>query len=69
MPIQEVPNLISLNEASRLTSLSRATLNRHRANGMFPEAVPLGQKRVAFVRAEVEKWIMDRIAERTKAVA
>lgn len=58
------PRLISLNEAARLTSLSRTAINRWRAEGKFPTAVPLGNKRVAFVRAEVLDWIEQRIADR-----
>ena len=60
----ETPALISLNDACRLTSLSRTAINRWRDQGRFPRAVPLGDKRVAFVRAEVDQWIRDRIAER-----
>ncbi|MBB5754351.1 helix-turn-helix transcriptional regulator [Prosthecomicrobium pneumaticum] len=63
----ETPNLISLNEACRLTSLSRTAINRWRALGKFPKAVPLGERRVAFVRCEVEQWIRARIAERSAA--
>lgn len=58
------PVLISLNDACRLTSLSRTAINRWRALGRFPTAVPLGDKRVAFVRHEVEAWVRARIAER-----
>jgi prophage regulatory protein len=58
------PQLISLNEAARLTSLSRTAINRWRAAGQFPVAVPLGDRRVAFVRAEVVAWIEARIADR-----
>jgi predicted DNA-binding transcriptional regulator AlpA len=58
------PTLVSLNDACRLTSLSRTAINRWRTLGKFPAAVPLGDKRVAFVRAEVQQWIYDRIAER-----
>jgi predicted DNA-binding transcriptional regulator AlpA len=61
------PVLISLNDACRLTSLSRTAINRWRAMGKFPKAVPLGNKRVAFVRGEVEQWIRERIAERGRA--
>ena len=61
---QESPRLISLNEACRLTSLSRTAINRWRAIGRFPVAVPLGDKRVAFLRSEVDAWIRERIAER-----
>ncbi|KQT04133.1 AlpA family phage regulatory protein [Rhizobium sp. Leaf386] len=62
--MSDTPVLISLNEASKLTSLSRTAINRWRDMGRFPKAVPLGDRRVAFVRAEVEQWIRDRIALR-----
>ena len=63
------PILISLNDVCRLTSLSRTAINKWRALGRFPQAVPLGEKRVAFVRAEVEQWIADRIAARLPEAA
>lgn len=65
--MSDTPALISLNDACQLTSLSRTAINRWRDLGKFPKAVPLGDKRVAFVRSEVEAWIHDRIAERGKA--
>lgn len=58
------PVLISLNDACKLTSLSRTAINRWRDKGLFPKAVTLGDRRVAFVRAEVIAWIEARIAER-----
>lgn len=60
--MSETPVLISLNEACKLTSLSRTAINRWRDLGKFPQAVPLGDRRVAFVRAEVDQWIAERIA-------
>jgi prophage regulatory protein len=65
--VTDTPHLISLNEACRLTSLSRTAINRYRSEGRFPQPVPLGFRRIAFVRAEVEQWIRDRIAERAAA--
>jgi prophage regulatory protein len=65
--VADIPVLISLNDACRLTSLSRTAINRWRDLGKFPKAVPLGDKRVAFVRAEVIAWIEARIAERAAA--
>lgn len=59
-----IPILISLNDAAKLTSLSRTMLNRYRAEGRFPAAVPRGERRVAFVRAEVVAWVEDKIAAR-----
>lgn len=61
------PVLISLNEACRITSMSRTMLNRYRAEGRFPIAVDLGDRRVAFVRKEVTDWIHAKIAARAAA--
>lgn len=59
--------LISLNDACRLTSMSRTMLNRYRAEGRFPAAVDLGDRRIAFVRSEVAAWIRAKIAARASA--
>lgn len=60
--------LVGLNDICAMTSLSRTSVNKKRAAGTFPQAVPLGERRVAFVRAEVVEWIESRIAARdTKA--
>ncbi|WP_442753858.1 helix-turn-helix transcriptional regulator [Methylocystis sp. JAN1] len=62
--MKDAPVLVSLNQVCQLTSLSRTAINRWRDKGLFPKAVPLGDRRVAFVRAEVVAWIEARIAER-----
>lgn len=59
--------LASLNDACRMTSLSRTMINRLRADGTFPAAVPLGERRIGFVRSEVTAWIAERIAARGAA--
>ncbi|MDR9813749.1 helix-turn-helix transcriptional regulator [Rhizobium hidalgonense] len=66
-PSFDAPALISLNDVCLLTSLSRTAVNRWRSLGLFPSAVPLGDKRVAFVKAEVERWIRARVSERDQA--
>lgn len=58
------PTLVSIKDACRMTSLSRTMLNRYRAEGRFAVAVSLGERRIAFVRSEVQAWISDRIAGR-----
>ncbi|RWC88573.1 MAG: AlpA family phage regulatory protein [Mesorhizobium sp.] len=64
----DTPQLISIKQVAALTSLSRGAINIMRRQGTFPVAVSLtGQKRVAFVRAEVEAWIAQRIASREAA--
>ena len=69
MPANDNYRLISLNDVCELTSLSRTSINIKRAAGTFPQAVPLGEKRVAFVRAEVLAWIDERIAARDARAA
>lgn len=58
--------IIDLKECVKLTSLSRTMLNRYRADGRFPRAVPLGEKRIGFVASEVREWIDARIRERDR---
>jgi prophage regulatory protein len=62
-----VPTLVSLNDACRMTSMSRSMLNRYRSEGRFPVAVDLGDRRVAFVRSEVADWIQTKISARASA--
>lgn len=54
--------LVSLNDAAKMTSLSRTMLNKYRDLGRFPKPITMGARRVAFLRAEVVAWIDDRIA-------
>lgn len=61
------PTLVSLNDACRMTSMSRTMLNRYRAEGRFPIAVELGDRRVAFVRSEVMAWIRTKVQARAAA--
>jgi prophage regulatory protein len=61
------PALISLNDACKLTSMSRTMLNRYRSEGRFPVAVELGERRIAFVRSEVTAWVQDKISARAAA--
>ncbi len=61
------PVLMSMGQAVQATSLSRTMLNKYRTQGRFPVAVPLGERRFAFVRSEVDSWIADRIAQRAAA--
>jgi prophage regulatory protein len=62
-----IPALISLKDACRVTSMSRTMLNRYREEGRFPKAVPLGDRRVAFVRSEVIEWLNAKITARAAA--
>lgn len=61
--------LVSAKDAAAMTSLSRPQLNVLRGRGEFPAAVSLGERRIAFVRAEVIAWVADRIAARAPRAA
>ncbi len=57
--------LMSPKEASQATTISRTLLAAMAKEGQFPKPVQIGIKRIAYVRAEVEAWINERIAART----
>lgn len=56
--------IIKLSEVKDLTGLSRSSIYRKISDDSFPKAVSLGGKAVGWVEAEVQQWILDRIAER-----
>lgn len=63
------PALMSPKEAAAETSLSRQLLMLMAKEGQFPAPVLLGERRQAYVRAEVFGWINTRIAARTLRAA
>lgn len=56
--------LMSAKEASAATTMSRVLLSMMAKEGKFPQPVQIGVKRQAYVRAEVNAWIDQRIASR-----
>ena len=58
------PRLMSPKEAAEYTTMSRGLLTMMAKEGQFPSPVKIGVKRIAYVRAEVESWIDERIAAR-----
>lgn len=58
------PPLMSPKEAAAAVSLSRPLLTMMAAEGHFPKPVRLTERRIAFVRAEVQAWINEKIAAR-----
>lgn len=59
-----LPRLITPKDAATATSLSRPLLTLLAAEGQFPKPIQLTERRIAFVRSEVEAWIDARIAAR-----
>ncbi|MCM5551940.1 AlpA family transcriptional regulator [Pleomorphomonas sp. NRK KF1] len=58
------PTLLSMKQASAMTTLSVSSIKRMMAAGTFPKPVRLGESRIAFVDAEIHAWVRARIAER-----
>jgi prophage regulatory protein len=54
--------LIRLPEVMRRTALGKTTVYGLIKSGNFPAQIPLGGKSVAFLEADVEQWIQQRIA-------
>lgn len=61
------PRLMSPKEASAATTMSRVLLTLMSKEGRFPAPVLVGERRQAYVRAEVEAWIDSKIAARATA--
>lgn len=60
---------IRLNEVKAATGLGRSTIYKYIKLGMFPAAVNLGGRSVAWVEVEVQAWIAERIRERDQHTA
>lgn len=60
------PVLITMRQVCAMTTLSRTMINRLRDAGSFPAQVNLGDRRVAFIEADVVDWIRSKIEERGK---
>lgn len=58
------PTLLSMKQASAMTTLSVSSIKRMMAAGTFPKPVRLGESRIAFVDAEIHAWVRARITER-----
>ncbi|MDI5929595.1 AlpA family phage regulatory protein [Rhizobium leguminosarum] len=58
----DVAILVSINDAAKMTSLSRTMINKYRDAGRFPKPIAMGARRVAFLRTEVVAWINERIS-------
>ncbi|MGF1785272.1 AlpA family phage regulatory protein [Photobacterium swingsii] len=52
--------VIRMDEVKKLTGLSRATINRYRANDDFPKNLQLGANSIGFFENEVIEWLESR---------
>ncbi len=50
-------HLLTIDEVKRITSLSRATLYRRMKEGTFPQAIKIGERRVAWRSDQLMAWL------------
>ncbi len=53
--------LIRLHEVRRRTGLSRSTIYRRMGDGRFPRPCHLGERIVARVEADIDRWLAELI--------
>ena len=62
--MSEQSPLMTVAEVARFTTYSRTQIFKLRSEGKFPKPVPLGEKRIAFIREEVVQWYQAKVAAR-----
>lgn len=55
--------LLSIGQVRERVPLSRQEIYRRIKAGSFPRQIPLGPQRVAWREADIEEWILQRIAD------
>lgn len=55
------PRLISRKQVEIITSLSRSSIYLLMSQGRFPKPIQIGDQRVAWVNAEINAWVEERI--------
>ena len=63
---QRKTTFVRLNEVKARTAFSRSTLYAHVRDGRFPLPVTISKRCVAWVEGEIDGWIADRIAARSR---
>jgi predicted DNA-binding transcriptional regulator AlpA len=57
------PVLLDMKDVERMTTLSRAAINRLIAKNEFPKQVPITSHRRVFVEHEIYAWISEQVAK------
>ena len=55
--------LLRISQVQDRTGLSRSTIRRWVARGLFPQPIKLGENVVGWIEAEIDAWIRERIAD------
>lgn len=68
-PVQRIDlgnRLLRRRDVEQKTGKSRAAIYADIRAGTFPEPVPIGVNSVAWLEAEIDQWIADRLDERNQ---
>lgn len=52
--------ILRLKDVLHLTGLGRSSIYKFMKAGDFPQSLPLGSRRVGWLEADIEAWIIDR---------
>ncbi|VVP18973.1 hypothetical protein PS870_03720 [Pseudomonas fluorescens] len=70
-PVQRIElgnRLLRRRQVEEKTGKSRAAIYADIRAGIFPAPVPIGANSVAWLEAEIDQWIANRLAERNQAI-
>lgn len=56
--------LMRLKEVMYCSGLARSTVYKYVAAGTFPKPVPLGGRAVAWIQAEIDAWMDEKVSAR-----
>jgi len=61
---KQASDLIRIKEVMSMTGLSKSSIYTYKNKGEFPIPIQLSSRSVAWVRVDVEQWILDKINNR-----
>ena len=61
--------ILRLHDVKARCALSKTTIYRLIESGLFPKPIRLGPNSVGWIAEELEKWVADKAAARTPALA
>lgn len=64
---QALAPILRLPEVEALTGRKRASIYEDMAAGRLPRNVRIGPRAVGWLRADIERWLQERVAERDAA--
>ena len=60
----EALQILRLPEVCKVTGFSRSTIYQMEAEARFPRRVRIGMRAVGWIKAEVQEWLVARVASR-----